>query len=59
MPINFMPWHGALMWSYFALLFQMAIFPDLVLYSSYIPENVGVNQKDLNKKYSHKKQWNR
>jgi hypothetical protein len=29
----------------------MAIFPVLVLYSSYIPENVAVNQKCLNKNY--------
>jgi len=44
-----MPWQGALMWSYLAFLSQMAIFPGLVLYFSYIPENMGVNKKCLNK----------
>ena len=33
------------MWSYLALLSQMAIFPGLVLYSSCIPEDVSVNKK--------------
>ena len=50
MLINFMPWQGGLMWSYLALLSQMAIFPGLVLYSSCIPEDVSVNQKESNKK---------